>query len=172
MQFSEAEVIVEFGPGGGVITRGILSRMRQDATLIAIEQNARFAKALEETIEDPRLRVFNDSAENVLDILARCNKSSARHVISGIPFSMFPNELKDRILAATKQALSAQGTFLVYQFFSNPFGHGDDIRKKLDEHMDIKAEEAEFLNIPPLRIFTAARKFSPATANGPLRTGT
>jgi hypothetical protein len=36
VEWSRARVIVEYGPGVGVITREILRRMRSDATLIAI----------------------------------------------------------------------------------------------------------------------------------------
>ncbi len=156
IDFKKAKVIVEYGPGLGVFTEKLLAQMHEDAMLIAIEANSHFARALSAKFEDSRAHIVNDSAENVLDILQGCNVQSADYIISGIPFSMFPVELKDRILDNTRQALSKEGRFFVYQFFGLPSKSKTDIKYKLAEHMDIVRSEVEMLNIPPLRIFEAA----------------
>src|SRR5215813_8088214 len=52
INFGRARVIVEYGPGVGVITAEVLRQMRADATLIAIETNGDFVRYLTETIDD------------------------------------------------------------------------------------------------------------------------
>ena len=46
VDWSRARVIVEYGPGVGVITAEVLRRMRPDALLIAIEMNPDFVSYL------------------------------------------------------------------------------------------------------------------------------
>lgn len=155
MDFERAKLIVEYGPGGGVITKALLKKMRPDAKLVAIETNSDFADHVESQIDDPRFHLFRESAENVLDVLAKCNADSADYVISGIPFSLFEVEKKDRILEATKEALGDEGSFLVYQFLVSAGTPKHDIKRKLNEHMHIINADYEMLNIPPIRIYHA-----------------
>lgn len=155
IDFQKARVIVEYGPGGGVFTQRLLQRMHPDAHLIAIEANANFAHLLAEHFDDPRLHLVNDSAENVLKILERYGHQNADYIISGIPFSLFSNELKERILRNTKKALGETGKFFVYQFFVSLSKQETDIKKKLSQHMRIVRKDFELLNVPPLRIYEA-----------------
>ena len=155
IDFNKAKLIVEYGPGLGVITKKILQRLKPNGRLIAIEANPQFAKELRKRIRDPRLIVIKDSAENVLKILDQFDGREADYIVSGIPFSFFNTALKDRILSVTKLALGSKGKFLVYQFvvpFSLP---KTDIKHKIKEHMILLKEEFEILNIPPLRIYEA-----------------
>ena len=160
IDFRTGRVFVEYGPGGGVFTRYLLSRMRPDAKLIAIEANSSFARDLSAKLADKRLSIHHDSAGNVLNLLAERGEQHADYIISGIPFSLFSPALKDAILAATKQALGERGSFLVYQFFISLNGPKSDIRKKLSEHLHIVRTDFELLNVPPLRIFEARNGIS------------
>src|SRR5581483_426323 len=116
VDWSQAKVIVEYGPGVGVITSEVLRRMRPDATLIAIETNPEFVKYLRASIRDERLHVVEDSAEAVDEILRRHGHTSASYVISGIPFSTIPAKVRESILLKTCEVLKPGGSFLVYQF--------------------------------------------------------
>src|ERR1700732_4701115 len=51
VDWAQARVIVEYGPGVGVITFEVLRRMRPDAMLIAIETNPAFVSYLRESIQ-------------------------------------------------------------------------------------------------------------------------
>jgi phospholipid N-methyltransferase len=118
VDWEQAKVIVEYGPGVGVITTEVLRRMRADSMLIAIETNPDFVTYLRDSIQDPRLHVVEGSAEAVDEILQRYGHSSASYVISGIPFSTIPAPVRERILQKTCAALKPGGSFLVYQFSS------------------------------------------------------
>jgi phospholipid N-methyltransferase len=116
IDWSQARVIVEYGPGVGVITSEVLRRMRPDAMLIAIETNSDFVNYLCTSIQDERLHVVEASAEAVDEILRRYGQSNASYVISGIPFSTIPAAVRESILLKTCEVLKPGGSFLVYQF--------------------------------------------------------
>jgi phospholipid N-methyltransferase len=116
VDWSQARVIVEYGPGVGVITAEVLRRMRPDAMLIAIETNPEFVRFLRSAITDERLNVVEASAEAVDEILRRYGQTNASYVISGIPFSTIPAAVRESILLKTCEVLKPGGSFLVYQF--------------------------------------------------------
>jgi phospholipid N-methyltransferase len=126
VDWEQARVFVEYGPGVGVITAEVLRRMRPDAIMIAIETNPQFVSYLRSTIQDERLQVVEASAEAVDEILRRYGQSNANYVISGIPFSTIPAPVRERILLKTCEVLKPGGSFLVYQFSTVVL---DDLRR-------------------------------------------
>lgn len=146
VDWNQAKVFVEYGPGVGVITTEVLKRMRPDAILIAIETNPDFVTYLRESIQDERLRVVESSAEAVDEILQRYGQSNANYVISGIPFSTIPAPVRERILQKTCAALKPGGSFLVYQFSSRVF-------EDLQRIFRYVQRQFEPLNVLPAHLF-------------------
>lgn len=154
IDFRTSDLIVEYGPGTGVFSNFLLKKMRDDSRLILIERNKNFDSILKQTISDPRVVIFNDSAENVLDMLRTCQESEADYIISGIPFLLLSCELKIKILYNTHRALKKGGKFLVYQTCFQ----GDNILKKhLERYFSSVQSKFEIRNIPPLRIYEAIK---------------
>jgi phospholipid N-methyltransferase len=116
IDWGQARVIVEYGPGVGSITAEVLRRMRPDAILIAIETNPEFVSFLLSSTKDERLHVIEASAESVDEILRQHGHEKASYIISGIPFSTIPAAVRERILRKTCSVLEPGGSFLVYQF--------------------------------------------------------
>jgi phospholipid N-methyltransferase len=114
MDLARRRVVVEYGPGTGPFTRALLDRLSPDSRLILIEKNPEFAARLQSR-HDPRVRVFQAGAEEVLDVLRACGVSHADYVLSGIPFSRIPRPDKLRLLRDTRRALGERGIFLAYQ---------------------------------------------------------
>lgn len=146
VDWAQAKVIVEYGPGVGVITTEVLAHMRPDALLIAIETNPDFVTYLRESIQDERLRVVEGSAEAVDEILQRYGQSNASYVISGIPFSTIPAPVRERILRKTCEALKPGGSFLVYQFSSR-------VAEDLQRIFRYVRRKFEPLNVLPAHLF-------------------
>jgi phospholipid N-methyltransferase len=116
IDWDNADVIVEYGPGVGTFTVEILRRMHPDASLIVIETNPEFVDFLNTSIPDHRLHVVQGSAEDIDGILAEREFERADYIISGIPFSTLPEAVRENILRKTHDALQPDGAFLVYQF--------------------------------------------------------
>ena len=138
----KARVVVELGPGDGVITRYILDRLAPDAQLLIFEINEVFVEKLRTTLHDPRLVLIHDSAENMGAHFAEHGISEVDYVVSGIPFVMLPEELTDSITNECHTWLRPGGQFIQFHyspllvpFYRRVFGNAD---------VDLIA-----LNIPP-----------------------
>jgi phospholipid N-methyltransferase len=146
VNWTQARVFVEYGPGVGGITAEVLRRMHPEAILIAIEMNPDFVSYLGRAIPDPRLKVVEGSAESVDEILRRFGRDSADYIISGIPFSTIPAPVRERILRKTCDVLKPRGAFLVYQFSTRVF---EDL-KRIFGYVGRKFEP---LNVLPAHLF-------------------
>ena len=141
-------VIVEYGPGTGVFIKEILKKMTANSKLILIEKNEHFFNELKK-IKDDRIYLFNDCAENVLDILNSCGESHADYIISGIPFSLMKSSQKTQIIHNTNLALAHGGRFLIYQYSNH-------VKKYLKPFSEIHTNY-EILNVPPAFIYEAVK---------------
>ena len=149
LDFSGKKVIVEYGPGTGVFTKILLQRMSPDSKLILIETNGDMISILKR-INDSRVFIFNDTAENVEVILKKCGEEKADYIISGIPFSFIKKDKKHEILGNTRKVLSNNGKFLVYQFTLTIVGY-------LRKYFNKISYDFVLLNVPPLFIFIAVK---------------
>ena len=116
IDWDRARVVVEFGPGVGTITKEALKRMRPDAVLVVIELNGEFVEFLRNTIRDPRLHVVHGSAAHVRRILAEHGVAPADYIISSLPYSLLPEDLRREIVEESRHALKPQGSLLVFQY--------------------------------------------------------
>lgn len=82
------KVIVEYGVGHGNITKEILSRISPTSKLYGFEVQKDFCEHVKKTIQDERLIIINDGAENVKQYV----KEDVDSVIASIPFSFFSKE--------------------------------------------------------------------------------
>jgi phospholipid N-methyltransferase len=146
IDWSRARVIVEYGPGVGVVTGQILRNMRPDAVLIVIETNPEFVAFLRSAIVDERLKVVEGSADNVVEILRDFGYTGADYIVSGIPFSTMAPDVRERTLRDTNIALAPGGVFVVFQFSTRVLR---DLRRTF---RDVR-RRFEFLNVLPAHLF-------------------
>lgn len=146
IDWENARVIVEYGPGVGGITAEILRRMRPDARLIAIEMNPDFVEFLRKTLVDPRFEVVEASAADVREILQKSGLSKADYIISGIPLGSMPPQVREPILRNTRDALATGGSFLVFQFTTR-------VLPDLNRFFRYVKRKFEPLNILPAHLF-------------------
>ncbi len=146
IDWGRTELIVEYGPGVGTITTELLKRMRPETRLVVIETNAEFVHFLRRTISDRRLEVVHGSAADVEQILRQRGLGRADYVISGIPFSTMPADVRDAIVQATHDVLKPSGAFLVYQFSPAVSQHLERVFGHIER-------AGEMRNVPPARLF-------------------
>jgi len=157
IDFGKAKTIVEYGPGTGPVTKDLLWQMEDDATLICFEPNENFCSFLGKSINDSRLKLINDSAENIDFHLNRLDINKADYILSGIPFSLIKKEAKMSILGKTSDALNENGKFIVYQQYN---WH---MEKYLKEYFSNVSKHMELRNLPPTFIFVCQKmKILPA----------
>jgi phospholipid N-methyltransferase len=146
VDWKRARVFLEYGPGVGTFTTEILRRMHPDAVLIALETNTDFVRFLRGRFRDDRLHVIHGSAADAAAALAELKLARADYVISGIPYTTMPPELRESILRTTHAVLDPNGAFLVYQFTRAVLPH-------LQQVFDSVSQDFEPLNVMPARLF-------------------
>ncbi|WP_215225685.1 class I SAM-dependent methyltransferase [Echinicola shivajiensis] len=107
--FKGAKIIIELGGGDGSITRGIINRMDNDATLIVFEISEAFCKNLKREFPQKNVHIINDSAENMDKYL---EGKSADLIFSSLPFSLIPKESRNNIYSKTRSSLDKNGFFI------------------------------------------------------------
>ena len=150
VDWDNARVIVEYGPGVGTFTRPILERMRPDSKLLALEINEDFVKYLGKSLQDPRLHIVQESAADVDLVLKSFGLNHADYVVSGIPFKTLPHGLCDTIVRKTYSVLRPNGRFLVYQL-------SNAVLPYLEQVFGAVSREVEMANIMPAQFFYCAR---------------
>jgi phosphatidylethanolamine/phosphatidyl-N-methylethanolamine N-methyltransferase len=146
-----SRVIVELGPGTGVLTREILRRMPPDGKLIVVELMPRFVRLLEREFDDPRLTVFEGSSVQVEEALAKAGETSADLVVSGVPFSTMEVGIGRATLEAAKRVLGPGGRFVAYQFRSRVRELAEPVFGRAETHNELR-------NLPPMRVYVWRRE--------------
>lgn len=150
VDWDQARVIVEYGPGVGSFTGEILRHMRRDSILIAVETNREFVDFLRASFPDPRLRVVHRSAADVENVLSDRGLKQADYVVSGIPLSTIGDGVREEILLSTHRVLHPAGALLVYQFSPKAL---PDLRR-IYSHV---TRSFEPLNVLPAQVFRCAK---------------
>ena len=148
---SSARVIVELGPGTGVLTRELLRRMPRDGRLIAVEINEGFVELLRRQYPDPRLAVHRGSATDLEKALDSVGEKSANLVVSGVPFSTMERGEGRRTLEVAKRVLAPGGLFVAYQFRNH-------VRRIAEPVFGAGETHSGFWNLPPMRIHVWRRE--------------
>ncbi|TWU25135.1 hypothetical protein Pla52o_14330 [Novipirellula galeiformis] len=141
-----ASSVVELGPGAGGTTSALLSQMRPDSRLLAIEKTAAFMDALQE-ITDPRLTPLIGDAADLIELLERNQIGRPDVIVSGVPFSSLSPSVAKAIVESVYEVLKPGGTFIAYQVRSDI----DDYARPLFGPPHAKLIP---LNLPPLTVFT------------------
>jgi phospholipid N-methyltransferase len=145
IDFDQAQVIAEYGPGVGVHSREIARRMRPDAQLLLFELDAHLSRDLERQFaDDPRVHIINLDAARLPQELKRRGIPHCDYILSGIPFSILQIDKKRALLQKTYDALAPGGNFIIYQ-----------VTNELKQHATIfERADSEYVlqNIPPMFI--------------------
>ncbi len=150
INFTDAKILIELGPGTGVFTHILLKKMRPDAKLLVFELNDEFFKELTKNIQDPRVQLIHDSAEKVEDYLEKAGLEHADVIVSSLPLAMFSSELRKSILNASKSALKQDGKYIQFQYSLQS-------KKKLEKTFEKVSIRFTPLNFPPAFIYTCTK---------------
>jgi phospholipid N-methyltransferase len=144
---NSANHIVELGSGTGGTSTGILSKMNPNAQLCIIEIDQIFTEYMAKNIDDDRLIICNDGAQNLIPILDELCWKHVDVVISGIPFSTLPNETAEQIIENIYASLKPGGLFVAYQL-------RDQVSQLATPLFGSPQIQWQYKNLPPMRIFT------------------
>jgi phospholipid N-methyltransferase len=108
-------VILELGPGTGVITRELVRRFPK-ARILAVEVTAAFADRLAR--EFPTVTVVRGCASRLDEHLAEhgLRREDVAAVVSGLPLLSLPGDLPQRVLAAVAGVLRAGQRYVQFTY--------------------------------------------------------
>jgi phospholipid N-methyltransferase len=138
-----ARCVVEMGAGTGPYTREIVKRLHPDASFLAFEVDPELAAGLAREHSDPRVTVVADSAARMDEYL---EGRRADVVVSAIPFTSLPAEVRQSLLRAARENLADDGTLLVLQY--SPF-----MQRQLERTFASVERRLAPLNVPPAFLF-------------------
>ena len=116
IDFGRVRRVVEYGPGTGVFTGAVLQRLHPDGELLALDTEDHFIADLRAKFPDPRLIAVRGSAAAIERHLEALGWAGAEVIISGIPYTAMPAELREGILSASATTLAPGGRFVAYQY--------------------------------------------------------
>ncbi len=148
VDFDESKLIVELGPGTGVFTDLIISRMHPDAKLLVFELNDSFYHALEKRINDPRVQVIHDSAEHLEKYLDEGEKMDV--IISSLPLMVFNEKLRNAVISASHDALKPNGKYVQFQYSLQS-------KKLLQSVYNDVSVKFTMKNFPPAFVYTCSK---------------
>ncbi|MEX0812766.1 MAG: rRNA adenine N-6-methyltransferase family protein [Chitinophagales bacterium] len=146
INFKDADVILEYGPGNGVFSEMLLSNMTPSAKLVLFETNPEFVKVLKLKFDsDDRVIVVKESALNVNKVLKRLKIKEADYIITGIPFTFLSPRQRLKLVQSSHSALKKGGKFISYQFSIT-------VNKYIKRQFGTIKLGIQPLNIPPLLV--------------------
>lgn len=149
----QAKTIVEFGPGTGVFTKRILEEMRDDADFFAIEWNERFAEALSGRY--PGIDIYCDCATNAKKHLAERAQPYCDCIVCGLPWSVFEDDLQDRLIDTILEILRPGGRFVTFAYWQGlllPGGRAFQ-RKLQSRFRCVERTRTVWQNLPPAFVY-------------------
>lgn len=141
--------VVEFGPGTGALTAGILAAGVAPSDLTLFEMSKDFAAHL--AIRFPGVTIHNTGAQQAQSLMS----GTAGAVISGLPLLSMPPELRLSIVKAAFAVLRPGGSYVQFTYGPRPPITPDQI-----ETLGLIVDEGVrvWLNLPPARVFTFRRR--------------
>ncbi len=116
IDFEKARCIVELGAGTGNITKKIVKKMHPKCVLFCFEINPDLAAEIGKKIQDPRVKIIPESADNLGKYLEESNIDTADYIISTIPLATLPYRELKGLLSLSFQYLAAGGKFIQIQY--------------------------------------------------------
>jgi len=144
--FNEAKVIVELGPGTGIFTEKIMQRLNPDTHFVVIELNDVFYHNLKTKVIQENCHIIHGSASDLQKILSDLGFQKADCIISSLPLSNFPKDLRVEIMQAIMNCLNPKGTFIQFQYTLQSKKHFE----RIFSHVTI--DYAAF-NFPPAFVY-------------------
>lgn len=151
IDFQKCKVVVELGPGTGVFTRMLTSKLDSEAKLIIFELHDVFYKNLNKEFQnDDRVIIINDSAENIGIHLKENGLSEVDVILSSLPLTNFNTKLVMGILKQSHQYLKQSGLYIQFQYSLN----AQKALRRVFKNVQISFTPR---NIPPAFVYTCTK---------------
>jgi phosphatidylethanolamine/phosphatidyl-N-methylethanolamine N-methyltransferase len=155
-QILPGNVVVELGAGTGPFTR-VLAERYPENPLIALEPAPDLAAALRAAL--PNVTVAERYAQDLPQILAAEGHAKCHRVISGLPWTVWSEELQNSILDAVCGSLDEEGRLVTFMYVHSQMLPGatkllGTLQKRFDT---VEKSKVAWANVPPALVWIASR---------------
>ncbi|MDI6778411.1 MAG: methyltransferase domain-containing protein [Patescibacteria group bacterium] len=150
IDLSSAKCVVELGSGTGTITKKILEKLSPDCLFLCFEIEPDFVKELEKKINDPRVKIICDSAENIDIYLKKYRFEKADYIISGLPLASLPTKTSRSILRNVYAYLATGGQYIQFQYSLSSL-------RQIKYFFSSVAVSFVFFNFPPAFVYVCVK---------------
>jgi phospholipid N-methyltransferase len=149
----DASCVVELGPGTGAVTGFIASSVKPEAKFFAVELNKRMFAAIKKRYPD--VKVYNECASKLPELLEKEGCRHADVVISGLPWASFPDELQEEILDSVVAVMPKGGAFATFAYLQGTFlPAGRSFKKRLTKYFSkVVKSKVIWRNLPPAFVY-------------------
>lgn len=149
--------IIELGAGTGVITSCIARSAKENTKVVIVELDRRLAAEIRQNM--PRVKVVNDSAANLKEILNNNNIPSAGAIVSGLPWAIFSHKLQNDILDAIVENLAPDGFFTTFAYLQGLYlPAGRRFKKQLKKRFNlVETSPIIWRNLPPAFVYRCSK---------------
>lgn len=150
-------VVVELGPGTGVVSAAIRRRLPAGARQLAVELDPAMLAHLERS--HPWLEVIAGDAAELAGLLADVGVARVDAVVSGLPWSLFDEAAQRRVLDAVGAVLVPHGVFTTFGYLHALRLRGARrFRVLLEQRFgEVMVSRAVWRNLPPAMTYVCRR---------------
>ncbi len=158
IDWSSVKSVVEFGPGTGVFTEKILTKLHPDAKFFAVEQDEHLADITRERCPDAT--VHTDCVSNIATLCEKEGIEKVDAVISGLPWAVFTHELQKELLEEMKSVLKPGGKFVTFAYLQGMLLPAAQRFRKLlkSEFSDVHQSKVVWGNVPPAFVYRCVQE--------------
>ena len=157
----EGDLVVEYGPGTGAITRRIAQTLPAGVRYLGIELEVSFVNKLRHHF--PQLAFHHGSVADVERILGDVGAGRPARIISGLPFASLPRAVQDAVVEGTARVLQAHGQFRTFQYVhAYPLQTAQRFRRAMAAHFSTYQRSRPVVrNVPPAYVLAYANPTAP-----------
>lgn len=147
-EIGPAQAVAELGAGTGPFTRAIRAAAPK-APLLALEPDAALAGVLRSAMPD--VAVVEGLAQDLPRLLAEWGHPKVDRIVSGLPWTIWPDDVRYAILDAVMASLTPDGRMVTFTYLQSPYlPHGRKLRADLESRfVSVTRTPTQWLNIPP-----------------------
>jgi phospholipid N-methyltransferase len=152
-EIGDGHSVVELGAGTGPITRAILEGHTQ-LRLLALEPTPDLAAKLR--VRFPSVQVEERYAQDLPEIVAGWGHPKVDRVVSGLPWTLWSEEVCHSGLSAVARSLRHDGRMVTFSYVHSQtlMPSAWRFRRQLRQHFAVvRRTEVQWLNAPPAVVF-------------------
>ncbi|MBT3223648.1 MAG: SAM-dependent methyltransferase [Proteobacteria bacterium] len=153
--------VVELGAGTGPFTRALVAN-HADAHFLALEPSSSLAGVLRQ--EFPGIEVVERFAQDLPEIVEDWGYPKIDRILSGLPWTVWPQEVQDSIFDAIGATLKPDGQFVTFTYVHSQVlpGARQLLRTLRERFAEVDTTPIIWANIPPAFVYVCRRPHSTA----------